>query len=154
MCYCDGYSGLAIADYFIEKAVQDKKAITNMHVLKMIYFAQAFSFSELNRKLIKDDFYAWKWGPVEIKTYQEFKHFGPGPITEPSGRTNVELSDIKGDPKIVSFLDKLYKLVDANPFKLSDLTHVAGGPWDITPIYRIIEPDKISSFYGRRQEVE
>ena len=27
MCYCEGYSGLAVADYFIEKALEDKKDI-------------------------------------------------------------------------------------------------------------------------------
>ena len=34
MCYCNGYSGLAIADYFVKKALSEGKPITNMHVLK------------------------------------------------------------------------------------------------------------------------
>lgn len=149
MCYCNGYSGLSIADYFIEKALSSNKAITNMHVLKMIYFAQAFSFSELKRKLIKDDFYAWKFGPVEIHTYEEFKKYGAGNITSISGKTNEELNDLKSNTEITSFLDKIFKLINANPFKLSDLTHIAGGPWYVTPMYQVIEPNKIASYYGR-----
>ena len=75
MCYCNGYSGLAIADYFIEKALANGKKITNMHVLKMIYFAHAYSFGVLKRMLIRDDFYVWRFGPVEVKTYREFKKY-------------------------------------------------------------------------------
>ncbi|KAA6313540.1 hypothetical protein EZS27_035702, partial [termite gut metagenome] len=54
------YSGLAIADYFIEKSINEKpvsKPITNMAVLKMIYFAQELSFPIFNERLIKDAFY-------------------------------------------------------------------------------------------------
>lgn len=150
MCYCAGYSGLAIADYFIEKALSEGKAITNMHVLKMIYFAQAFGFVQLNRKLIKDDFYAWKFGPVEIKTYEVFKIFGSNNITTISGRTDSELRDLKAHPDIIEFLNMLYGLlIDVNTFTLSDMTHIAGGPWYVTPSYQIIEPEKIRSYYER-----
>lgn len=150
MCYCDGYSGLAIADYFIETAIAENKAITNMHVLKIIYFAQAFSFSELSIKLIKDDFYAWRFGPVEIHTYEEFKKYGASSITSSSGKTNDELIDIRKHTDIVNFLDKLAVLIDANPFHLSDLSHIQGGPWYVTPLYHIIDYGKIKSFYGKK----
>lgn len=148
MCYCNGYSGLAVADYFIEKALQQKKAITNMHVLKMIYFAQAFSYPELKKKLIKDDFYAWKFGPVEINTYEEFKRYGAKSITSISNKTSDELADIKSKKEITIFLDKLCKLFDANPYRLSNLSHVSGGPWYVTPMYQVIEYEKIKSYYG------
>jgi uncharacterized phage-associated protein len=150
MCYCAGYSGLAIADYFIDKALNDGKAITNMHVLKMIYFAQAFGFVQLNRKLIRDDFYAWKFGPVEINTYKAFKIFGPNNITTISNQTMDEQVDLRKHPEIVDFLNMLYRiLIDADTFALSHLTHIAGGPWYVTPMYQIIEPEKIRSYYER-----
>lgn len=148
MCGSGMYSGLAIADYFIEKALQDAKSITNMHVLKMIYFAQAFSFSELHKQLIKDDFYAWKFGPVEITTYETFKKYNANPITDISHKTDGEISDIKCRTEITVFLDKIYKLIDASAYRLSELSHVVGGPWYVTPMYCIIEPEKIASFYG------
>lgn len=148
MSYCEGYSGLAIADYFIEKALEDKKAITNIHVLKMIYFAQAFSFSELGIKLIKDDFYAWRFGPVEVKTYETFKHYGASPITSTSKSTKEELEDIKNKSEIVAFLDKLSVLAGVSAYKLVELTHVTGGPWDTTIPYDIIPTEKIRAYYG------
>lgn len=33
----------------------------------MIYFAHGLAYPTLHRKLIKDPFYAWGWGPVEKK---------------------------------------------------------------------------------------
>lgn len=67
MCGTKGYSGLAIADYFIKKCLENGTPITNMSVLKMIYFAHGLAYPTLHRKLIKDPFYAWGWGPVEKK---------------------------------------------------------------------------------------
>ena len=81
------YKGLTIADYLIEKSLSDGPRISNMSVLKMIFFAQGFGYSDLNLKLIKDDFYAWHWGPVEINTYQTFKKYGSNKIIETSGKT-------------------------------------------------------------------
>lgn len=151
MCYCNGYSGLAIADYFIEKALADSKKITNMHVLKMIYFAQAYSFGVLKRKLIKDDFYVWKFGPVEVSTYRAFKKYGANPILKVSGETENEVEAIKSNQSIVEFLNKMYNMmIDANTYRLSELSHIVGGPWYVTPMYQIIEPAKIASFYGKQ----
>lgn len=147
MAYEDGYSGLAIADYLIRKANQENKTITNMAVLKMIYFAQGFGFADLNRQLIKDDFYAWKFGPVEIKTYEEFKQYGAGGITSISGKTDLELKDIEKHLEVKQFLDKIYKLVDIHPYTLSDKTHKSGSPWDLTSIFQIINKDVIKDYF-------
>lgn len=152
MCYCNGYSGLAIADFFIEKAISMKKEITNLHVLKIIYFAQAFSYPSLNRRLIKDEFYAWRFGPVEVHTYEEFKTYGSSRITSPSGKTTEELEDIKSRPEIVSYLDQFCSLFDVSINKLISLTHVSGGPWYVTPMYNVIDYGKIVSYYGRPRQ--
>ena len=147
MCYCNGYTGLAIADYLIKKAISERKDITNMSVLKMIYFAQGFGFPELGRRLITDDFYAWQWGPVEIKTYKTFCKYKSNPIKHISNRTNDELNDIESNPELVSFLDKIYKLIDINPFVLSEKTHSPGGPWSKTKAYDVIDIKLIEDYF-------
>ena len=149
MCYCNGYTGLAIADYFVKKAINDKKDITNMSVLKMIYFAQGFGFPVLGYRLIKDDFYAWQWGPVEIKTYRFFCKYKSNPIESISNRTNDELNDIESKQEIVSFLNKIYKLVDINPIVLSEKTHIPGGPWSKTKPYKVIDIQLIEDYFTR-----
>lgn len=149
MCYCDGYSGLAIADYFVKKALSLNEAITNMHVLKMIYFAQGFGFTELNRRLIKDEFYAWQWGPVEVNTYKAFRRYGGGPIKNISNTTNDELDDIALRLDITQFLDKIYKLRSINPFVLSEKTHEPNGPWAQTRAYNIIDVNLIRDYFNK-----
>lgn len=149
MCYCNGYSGLAIADYFIKKSIELGTPVTNMAVLKMIYFAQGLAYPALNRKLIKDPFYAWKWGPVETNTYQTFSKYGGGNITTPSGTTDKELADIESNPQLVEFLDKLMRLANVNPFTLSEKTHEPGTPWDRTSLYDIIDDQLIEKYFCR-----
>lgn len=137
--YNNEYSGLAIADYFIKKANQDNKPITNMTVLKMIYFAQIFSFLELSRQLIKDDFYAWKWGAVEIETYRTFCKYDGNPISSCSGKTKKELSKINDDVYLIKFLDKIYLIIDADTNVLTNKMREVGSPWDLTQSFKVID---------------
>lgn len=141
-----GYSGLAIADYFIKKCLAKGEPITNMSVLKMIYFAHGLAYPTLHQKLIKDPFYAWGWGPVEKKTYDTFKCYIANPITSPSGKTDNELERIENDSKLTSFLDSLLPLAKINPFKLSEKSHEEGAPWAVTQPYDAID-DKIIEVY-------
>jgi uncharacterized phage-associated protein len=147
MDYTGKYSGLAIADYLIEKAHRDNKKITNLGVLKMIFFAQGFGFADLQMMLIRDDFYAWALGPVELKTYAEFKQYGSTNILAPSGKTIVELNDLKSYPERQQFLDKISELTDVNPFVLMSKTHEAGSPWENTDLYNKINPELICQYY-------
>lgn len=149
MCYCNGYSGLAIADYFIKKSIELGTPVTNMAVLKMIYFAHALAYPTLKRKLIRDPFYAWQWGPVETNTYQTFCKYGGSNICAPSGKTDKELADIESSLELVEFLNKLMKLAKVNPFTLSDKTHEAGSPWDKTPAYAQIDDQLIQNYFNK-----
>lgn len=144
------YSGLAIADYFIKKCLDSGTQVTNMGILKMIYFAHGMAYPRLNRKLIKDPFYAWPWGPVEIKTYEQFKEFGANFITSVSGQTTKEQSAIENDNELKVFLDSFLPLAKIDPFKLSRKSHEVGGPWFLTDYYKIIDDKIIESFFNGR----
>ena len=141
------YPALAFADYFIEKALADNKNITNMTVLKLLYFVQGFGFQRLDCRLIKEDFYAWQWGPVIKEVYDFFKSYGSSPIRSISGIYHNELQEIKNNPTIIEILDKLYVLVDINPFVLSEKTHIPGGPWSKTNPYQKIDVELIKHYF-------
>lgn len=145
-----GYSGLAIADYFVKKCIDNNIPITNMSILKMIYFAHGLAYPTLNRKLIKDPFYAWGWGPVEKNTYDSFKKYAANPIRSTSGETDKEIKEIEQDKELTTFLDSLLPLAKIDPFKLSEKSHEKGGPWDVTSPYDVIDDKSIQTFfYGR-----
>lgn len=150
MVYEDGYSGLAIADYFIKKCNEQGIPVTNMAILKMIYFAHGFAYPLLGRKLIKDPFYAWEFGPVEINTYKEFRKYGSNPIISIFNKTNNIIDDISKDETLVKFLNKVIPLAQKDPFELSKRSHEKGGPWDLTNNNDAIS-DKIieAFFYGQ-----
>ena len=143
------YSGLAIADYFIEKALEQRTPITNMAVLKMVYFAHGLAYKELNEKLVKDPFYAWKFGPVEINIYKTFAKYTWEPITERhrSAETDRELRDVKRNPKYVHFLDTLIPLMRVSPLILSEKSHVPGGPWFKTDQSHKIDDQLIKEYF-------
>lgn len=144
------YSGLAIADYFIGKCNASNTPITNMSVLKMIYFAHGLAYAQFNRKLIKNPFYAWGWGPVERKTYDEFKKYVANPIKSQSGKTDGELSELNADSDLKAFLDELLPLAKINPFILSQKSHEPGGPWAVTKPYDVIDDRLIEVFFTAR----
>lgn len=146
--YNNGYSGLAIADYFIKKCLDAEIPVTNMAILKMIYFAHGLAYPQLGCKLIKDPFYKWPWGPVEVHTYEEFKKFGSRRITSVSGKTDIE--QIRQQPVLTAFLDSLIPLAKISPFVLSEKSHAKGGPWDVARFFDAIDDKTIETFfYGR-----
>lgn len=141
------YSGLAIADYFVKRAINADEHITNMHVLKMIYFAQGFGFSELNRQIIYDDFYKWKFGPVEIRTYEAFKKYKWNAITRVSGLTTNELNSLEEDKELCNFLNKFDKLRKVSTNILVEKTHEPDTPWANTKDYDIINVKDIETYF-------
>lgn len=145
-----GYSGLAIADYFIERSLEEGIPVTNMSILKMIYFAHGLAYPQLNRKLVRDLFFKWPWGPVEKHTYEEFKSYGSNNITAPSGKCKPEVEDIRKDTTLTAFLDSLLPLAKIPPFVLSEKSHEKGGPWDVATFFQPIDNRTIETFfYGR-----
>lgn len=152
MNYSNGYSGLAIADYFIKKALAQNIKITNTIVLRLIYLAQGFGFKRINRQLIRDRFYAWQWGPVEIRTYNSFARYENSPITNISNLTNSELQDIEGNPIVVEFLNTILKLARINPHEILRVLHFPKGPWDQTAVYSAIKLEHIREKFANLDE--
>lgn len=144
------YRGIAIADYFIKRCIETNVPVTNMAILKMIYFAHGLAYAKLNRKLIRDPFYAWEWGPVERHTYDKFKKYGGNAIIAPSGETDSELRYIEDDSELKKFLDALLPLASINPFILSKKSHEEGGPWAVTTPYMKINDKLIEVFFSAR----
>lgn len=69
-------SAVTVAEYFLEKARQGEKSITNKKIQKLAYYAQAWSLALNHRKLFEEKIEAWVHGPVVREIYNEFKHFG------------------------------------------------------------------------------
>jgi uncharacterized phage-associated protein len=157
----------AIANFFLDRAEARGMKLTIMTLLKVLYFAHAWHLAKEDKPLIAQQFEAWEYGPVNRVVYDQFKSFGKNPISRRA---------VSFDPMQAAFLPTPYAL-DANTerflnnifdyysqfhaYKLSDLTHEKGSPWDVIwsaaatravpGMY--IPNDLIASWFKQRREV-
>ncbi len=143
-----------IANWFIDRSTKDNRSLSIMSLLKLAYISHGWFLALYDRPLFHNPIEAWKYGPVVRDIYISFKKQGRCP------RQKVPTNQDKIDHTINGFLEQIYNIYSSMPpLKLSDLTHVAGGPWDITVrlggYYALIPDDLIKQHYlSKKQQAE
>ena len=110
--------------------------LTQISLLKLLYFGHGWYLSETGTSLIAQEFEAWERGPVLKVVRDEFKSFGKKAITTRalkldiySGRRSKVPPDLTpDDAAFVKSIFEAYHVYDA--LQLSDMTHEADSPWD------------------------
>jgi len=136
-------SAAAIANAFLD--IQDLDissfpAIDPMKLQKLLFYAHGWWMAYRDTPLLKEEVYAWPWGPVVPHIYGEFRHFGRRPII---GERATEL--VKAGPgplqyrikepekpssDVLAFLNKVWASHKSlSGVQLSNATHAAGEPW-------------------------
>lgn len=137
------YFAIDIASYVINRCIDNNIRITNLKLQKILYFIQV-EFAKSGRRLIKEDFYAYKLGPTLPDLYTEFLPYASSCL--PRQKRDVDI-DPNDRTKIDSVLSKyaakdVWELVElsskTDPFKYS---FEIFGPLSIIPF------ECISSFY-------
>lgn len=128
-------SSVAVANYFIQKGLEEGRPITPMQALKLVYIAHGWHLGYSGSPLISDAVEAWKFGPVIPVLYHEIKVFGANPIDSLislwDGRGGKVSHPMIHDPKLAKFLDSVWMAYrEMNGLQLSTLTHQMGTPWD------------------------
>ena len=59
--------------YVIDWGHKHHSEITNLRLQKLLYFIQGENIRANNPRLIEDNFYAWKLGPVIPSVYEEYR---------------------------------------------------------------------------------
>lgn len=159
------YEARKIANFLLQEFDSRDHALTNMKINKLLYFIQGWGYARLNRKIIRNHFVAWEYGPVVRSVFDAFKHFGSEPITEPAKFLNYETGYLEFiacdtiDEESLRLIRKVipYYIVKSTS-ELVRLTHCPGGPWDAvrtassnrqTMFDRI--PDEFISRYFKRE---
>ena len=129
------YSPIAIANFFIELAIQDKNPVTPMKVQKLVYFAHGWhlALTDKGDPLLSEQVEAWEFGPVVRSLYHALKHFANQPIKEKisnfSAFGETEISEASDVSKLLKRIWGAYGKYSAT--RLSNATHVVDGPWHI-----------------------
>jgi len=145
-----GNSPKRVADYFLYLSNRDRKALTPMQLLKLVYIAHGWHLGLYGRPLVNEPVEAWKYGPVISSLYHVYKKYGSlpvedGPMEKPDGFDRDEESTI----------EQVWKGYGGRTgVSLSSLTHEPGTPWSTTVVQSgigsVISNDLIEDYYRRR----
>lgn len=154
------YTPQHIANYFLDRAATEGKAITPLKLIKLVYVAYGWVLALLGVRLFGERIEAWKHGPVIPSLYHEFKYFGKDPIT--SRALNVddafefggEEPRINEKSPILPILDKVWAAYRRfSGWALREKTHALGTPWCetyVAGLNRPIEDDLIAPHYKQK----
>lgn len=131
------YDARAVANLLLDIADQRKVPLTQVSLLKLIYFSHGWFLAETGCPLVEQEFEAWEYGPVVKVVRDAFKSFGDAPISCRAMRLDiftgtrsvVEPNLSEEDRKFILTVFDAYHIHDA--WKLSNMTHEKGSPWDI-----------------------
>jgi uncharacterized phage-associated protein len=126
------YQAKDISYAFVRRGIEEGKPITQMKLQKLVYFAHGLHLADTEKELVKENFQAWKFGPVIPELYDVYKPYGSKPIDDLFW---LEFTGKK--PEIIQFSPKALEAInatwdtfkDADTIGLSNWTHKADSPW-------------------------
>jgi uncharacterized phage-associated protein len=125
-----------VANFLLDYADERGIALTNMEILKHIYFAHGWHLASRNEPLVTNRIEAWQYGPVIRIIYDCFKDFDSLPVTSRATVTDWETGEIvKAAGEFCEDTKALLKstlvyYAGFGAFELSEMTHEHNGPWD------------------------
>ncbi|MFA7243517.1 MAG: type II toxin-antitoxin system antitoxin SocA domain-containing protein [Sulfuricellaceae bacterium] len=139
-------TAIEAANYFLSKQDSDEPDISNLKLLKLVYYGQAWSLAFRSRPLFAEQLEAWQHGPVAPSVYQKFKSNGGQAIAKPE--TQPELPEADRE-----LLDMVYaEYAQYSAWHLRQLTH-SEPPWkDAHAVFEgaEISMDSISRFFREK----
>ena len=111
------------AKYIISYFHNNNVDVTNLKLQKLLYFLEAIYMVVLDENYLFDEnFYAWNYGPVSKKVYEQYKIFGSMPITLDEPVNINKTNEI--------FIHNLFTMFnDYDVSDLIELSHQKGSPW-------------------------
>ncbi|WP_412057083.1 Panacea domain-containing protein [Bartonella sp. DGB2] len=142
------YDSRTVAYKFLDlKEKEDGGSLTLTQVLKLVYIAHGWMLGIYHHPLIKDPVQAWTYGPVIPNLYEAIRRFGKSTVKKAALKTDETLNTEA--IKIIEWVYKHYGHL--SDYKLSDITHAKGTPWEQTYTGEFGTPisDKLIETYYR-----
>lgn len=130
------YDARAVSNFILDLADECGAKLTQMQLLKILYFAHGWFLAEYKMPLVKQNFEAWDYGPVIRVVRDSFKCFGKETITSRAESFDIFTGECfvvepildDGHATFVEQVFVAYHMKGA--WELSDMTHERGSPWD------------------------
>lgn len=128
----NAFPPIEVANAVLTEAWGQKKLMTIMQLLKLVYISHGWSLGLLDAPLVDEEPEAWQHGPVFPAIYRAFRGSGSQPITQ-LGRGLFGATPIANlaepQKEIVQSIVKNYG--DMHAFGLSRITHNPDTPWSL-----------------------
>ena len=126
------YSASAIAYAFVKKGIEEGNYVTQMKLQKLVYFAHGYHRARYAEPVMKEEFEAWKFGPVVQSIYQDYKLYGSEHIIDTGLITNQveKLESIQLDTSATDAIEYTWQITKRlSASELSRWSHLDGSPW-------------------------
>jgi uncharacterized phage-associated protein len=133
------YTPQHIANYFLDRAAQERRSLGHMKVQKLVYIAYGWYLALTGKRLFNEPIQAWQHGPVIRSLYDEFKHFSNEGIT--SRATEIDLDTWEERTPRIDPSDKTAEMILGkvwaaynrfSGWQLREKTHEPQTPWSLT----------------------
>jgi uncharacterized phage-associated protein len=158
------YDAHEVANAILDIGDELHLGLTNMAVQKIAYFAHGWYLAENGQPLVKQEFEAWRNGPVLRGVWEALRASGSAPVAFRSRKLDPmtgELYEVK--PNLteadLAFVRRIVRMYGSRgAFELSEITHRPGSPWDavwnapagqVTP-GMIIRHDAVRAYFLRQ----
>lgn len=138
-----------ISDYFLAVANSTGDFLSNLKLQKLVYYTQAWHLAMFGAPLFDEDFQAWVHGPVLVKLYNDYKHFGFRPIIR-DDLDELKLTELELNlaDKIIFINEIVREYYPLSAYQLERLTH-SEEPWQ--KARKGLQPDESSNEIIRRE---
>lgn len=153
------FDSLQVVNWFRAKNVADMRSnimvepLTQMKVMKLMYYAQGIMLAAYDKKLFSDDIVAWKYGPVVEKVHETYKGFREIVSLEDDDESPVSedvLSDFdlvtKDQDALIVLETVMEEYGDKSAIELMNMTHNET-PWKTTDQSAVISVDSIKKYF-------
>ena len=112
---------LDVARYILTLVDVDKgDIISNLKLQKILYYIQGYHLAYFNKPLFNDKIEAWKYGPVVVNVYHEYKDYDREQL--PTNNYNFDISKLSQEQKnLIINVFNTYNNFSAP--KLVEMTH-------------------------------
>lgn len=116
------YKAMDLANYIVDKCIEDNAPITNLQLQRILYSVQK-DLLKRGSPAFSDDIEAWEFGPVVPNVYFDFCGFGAMFISISKGA----VPNLTSDKNIIDNIIEAKRSL--TPWEAAKETHKATGAW-------------------------